>query len=114
MANTKRNGKTADSTPAPSASADDSQPNLFVSWSGDRSKGPAEAFRAWLKANIPAVRPWISSQDIAKLGSGWREDLMGALRVCRVCVIFLTSDNRTAPWIFFEAGAILNPLRTPD
>ena len=38
--------------------------DVFISWSGLRSKYVAECLAVWLKQVIQLVRPWISSENI--------------------------------------------------
>ena len=78
--------------------------NVFISWSGPRSKQVAETLSRWLQMVIQAVEPWIST-DIAK-GARWSAEIAEQLEQSRVGIICLTRDNLTAPWILFEAGAL--------
>jgi hypothetical protein len=77
---------------------------IFLSWSGGRSKAVAEAFCKWLPRVIQAVDPWISL-DIAK-GKRWSKEIRDRLEKSRVGIVCLTSENLDAPWLLFEAGAI--------
>ena len=86
---------------------------VFVSWSGERSKPAAEAFRNWLAEKIPRSKPWISSLDIQALGdSAWRNQVMAVLESCQICVSFLTEDNLQSRWLHFEAGAVAQRMHT--
>ena len=38
--------------------------DVFISWSGERSRAAAEALRGWLPKIINAIKPWLSSADI--------------------------------------------------
>jgi hypothetical protein len=88
------------------------EPLVFISWSGERSRKPAEAFRTWLQAKVPRSRPFISSVDIPQLGSReWREEIFSALESCKVFLSFVTTDNRDARWLLFEAGAAVAAMR---
>lgn len=78
---------------------------VFISWSGERSKAVAEALGDWLSKVIQAVRPFVSTNSIDK-GSRWREVLANELEQSRFSIVCLTPENRAAPWILFEAGAI--------
>lgn len=49
--------------------------DVFISWSGLRSKYVAECLAVWLKQVIQLVRPWISSENILA-GARPRADLM--------------------------------------
>ena len=77
---------------------------VFISWSGDRSRKVAEALRDWLPSVIQSVSPFISS-DIEK-GSRWADDLATHLGNAQFGLICLTQDNLEAPWLLFEAGAL--------
>ena len=77
---------------------------LFISWSGDRSKAVAQALEVWLRRLIQAVEPWISV-EIGK-GSRWNREIAGKLDQSKVGIVCLTADNLTSTWIHFEAGAI--------
>jgi hypothetical protein len=77
---------------------------IFISWSGPRSKHVAEAFRNWLGLIIQSIDPWISP-DIEK-GLRWNEELTGKLESAKIGIICLTKDNLNAPWLLFEAGAL--------
>ncbi|MBZ5671736.1 MAG: toll/interleukin-1 receptor domain-containing protein [Acidobacteriia bacterium] len=78
---------------------------IFISWSGDMSKAVAEALYEWLPSVIQAVQPWLSQRNIEK-GSRWSSELASQLGDAEFGIICLTPDNRDAPWIHFEAGAL--------
>lgn len=82
---------------------------VFISWSGERSKKVAIALRQWLQDVIQTLEPWLSESDIDK-GTRWSTDIAKHLEASRVGVICLTSENLTAPWILFEAGALSKTL----
>jgi hypothetical protein len=78
---------------------------IFISWSGERSRAVAEALRDWLPSVIQALKPWISSEDIAK-GKIWWLEIIQQLEEAQVGIVCLTRENFTAPWVLFEAGAL--------
>jgi hypothetical protein len=78
---------------------------IFISWSGDRSKAVATALRDWLPRVIQILKPWISAKDIDK-GARWPAELSQKLRDTNFGLICLTPENLDAPWLLFEAGAI--------
>jgi hypothetical protein len=78
--------------------------NVFISWSGDRSKGAAEGLREWLPIILQAARPWMSDTDIEK-GSVGLDEVARALGM-KVGIICLTPENQKAEWILFESGAL--------
>lgn len=85
--------------------------NVFISWSGPRSKSAAEALKEWLPLVVPTANPWMSATDIDK-GTRWREEVATALDTMKAGVICLTPENLTAEWLLFEAGA-LSKTRDP-
>lgn len=84
---------------------------IFVSWSGERSKLVANLLDEWLVCVLQACRPWVSTKDIDK-GSLWFSEISDQLRETSVGIICLTQDNKTKPWILFEAGALAKGLTT--
>src|SRR5258706_15628478 len=77
---------------------------IFISWSGGRSRLVAEAFAKALPRIIQAALPWISV-DIGK-GKRWSREISDRLENSRIGILCLTADNLNAPWLLFEAGAI--------
>jgi len=82
---------------------------IFVSWSGEMSKKTAQSLKKWLPMIIQAVDVFYSPEDIEK-GEIWDNKLVQELSSCNYGIICLTSENMTAPWIHFEAGAIAKAL----
>jgi hypothetical protein len=80
---------------------------VFISWSGDRSKHVAIAFRTWLRRISPSLQPWVSSVDIQK-GFSWDSSIAKELNESRVGLICLTEDNLKSPYLHYEVGAISN------
>jgi lambda repressor-like predicted transcriptional regulator len=78
---------------------------IFISWSGDRSKDAAKAFRDWLPIVLQNVKPYFTPDDIDK-GTRWAGEIRSELEISSFGVIFLTRDNLKSPWILFEAGAL--------
>ena len=83
--------------------------NVFISWSGERSKRAAEALREWLGTVLQNARPWMSETDIEK-GSRGLDEIARALEGMKVGIICLTPENLTAEWILYEAGALSKTL----
>ncbi|MBE9182418.1 toll/interleukin-1 receptor domain-containing protein [Oculatella sp. LEGE 06141] len=83
--------------------------NVFLSWSGHRSRAVAELLKKWLKCVLQASTPWISSEDIDR-GSLWFSELQDQLKDTSTGIICLTADNLTKPWLLFEAGALAKGL----
>lgn len=86
--------------------------NVFISWSGTRSKAMAEALREWLPDVVQYIRPWMSAQDIGA-GARWSPAIEQQLRDSPFGIICLTQTNQTAPWILFEAGALAKSVKDP-
>jgi hypothetical protein len=79
--------------------------NVFISWSGQRSKWAAEALREWLRLVLQAARPWMSGEDIDK-GSRGLDEVSRALEGMKIGIICLTPENLDERWILYEAGAL--------
>ena len=84
---------------------------VFLSWSGNRSKEVASLLSEWLCCVIQAIRPWISTRDLDR-GSLWFGEINDQLKDTTVGIICLTQENKTRPWILFEAGALAKGLST--
>jgi hypothetical protein len=78
--------------------------NIFLSWSGERSKKMADALELWLPLVLYYVNPWSSKKIPA--GQRWFSEVGNELEKADFGIICLTKDNLEAPWIMFEAGAI--------
>src|SRR4030081_1653296 len=85
--------------------------NVFISWSGERSRRAAEALRGWLRIVLQNAKPWMSDTDIEK-GSRGLDEVSRALEGMKVGIICLTPENLAAHWILFEAGALSKFLDT--
>src|SRR5438270_2531629 len=84
--------------------------DVFISWSGERSRTAAEALRGWLPKIINAIKPWLSSADIDK-GARWSTDVASRLEAAKAGIICLTPSNVHSDWILFEAGALSKTLQ---
>jgi len=82
---------------------------VFLSWSGKLSRDIAVALDEWLPYVIQAVKPFVSAGDIDK-GDRWGKVLADELAQIGFGIIIVTRENRHAPWIHFEAGAISKAL----
>jgi len=82
--------------------------NVFISWSGPLSRAFAELLVAWFPDVIQRVKPWLSSQDIDK-GSLWPAEINEALSTT-IGILCVTQENKDAPWLLFEAGALSKGL----
>jgi hypothetical protein len=78
---------------------------LFICWAGDISIQIAAFLHEWLPAVHHNIKPFMSAQDIGK-GERWPKSLASELGDLNFGIVCLTSDNLTAPWLHFEAGAL--------
>jgi len=78
---------------------------VFISWSGSRSRGVAEALRAWLPSVLQALEPWLSAADI-QAGSRWHYELGSCLASSSFGIICMTPENQGSRWLLYEAGAL--------
>ena len=85
--------------------------NVFISWSGTRSRRVAELLRIWIKDVIQATNPWVSSADISS-GTVWFTEITKQLDATTQGILCLTSENKDKPWILFEAGALARGFNT--
>ena len=77
---------------------------VFLCWSGERSKAVALTLSDWIPRVIQAVDPWMS-HDTDK-GARWSPEIAERLELSKVGIVCLTSENLNAPWVLYEAGAI--------
>lgn len=82
---------------------------VFVSWSGELSKKVAQELKHWLPCIIQSIEVFYSQEDIEK-GENWDSKISSELSQCNYGIVCLTSENTTAPWVNFEAGAIAKTL----
>jgi hypothetical protein len=60
---------------------------------------------------LQSVAPWFSPEDVDK-GSRWLSELSGQLSRHSFAVLCVTSENMTAPWLIFEAGALSKAIES--
>lgn len=78
---------------------------VFVSWSGEKSRLVASAFKDWLPDLVQSVDVFMSLHDI-EAGSRWGNELGVQLNDCNFGIICITPDNISAPWLLYEAGSL--------
>lgn len=78
---------------------------VFISWSGEASRQIATKLYEWLPMVVQTVQPYMSAESIEK-GTRWASSIAGELEGTSVGIVVLTPDNLTAPWIYFESGAL--------
>lgn len=84
---------------------------VFISWSGERSKGLALALREWLPMVLHYAEPWLSEADV-EAGERWAQAVAKELSASNFGIICVTSENVNSPWVLFEAGALTKSLET--
>lgn len=82
---------------------------VFISWSGELSKKIAEVMNKWLPCLLQTIQVFYSPEDIEK-GESWHQRIAAELSDCKYGLVCLTSENISAPWVNFEAGAIAKAL----
>lgn len=82
---------------------------VFVSWSGTRSKALAEVLRDLLPQVLPNVKIWMSEHDV-EAGSRWAMTLAERLAASDLGIACVTAENQASPWLIFEAGALSKRL----
>lgn len=83
--------------------------NVFLSWSGERSRKMAEALHGWIRRTIQTARPFHSDKDI-ETGAFWDDIVRGNLKTVQFAIVCCTPENIRAPWLNYEAGALAERL----
>jgi hypothetical protein len=78
---------------------------VFISWSGERSKRIAEEWMKLIRPVIQSVEVFFSPEDIASGSRQWNK-LGDALAKSNVGILCVTPENKEKPWLLFEAGAL--------
>ena len=82
---------------------------IFISWSGSNSKEFAKSLKILLEKSVfdnTDLECFVSDQDIAS-GDDWWQKIKKELRSCKLGILCITKENLRAPWIYFEAGAMI-------
>ncbi len=77
---------------------------LFISWSGKRSRALARRLTEWLPSIVPSVKPFFS-EEIAG-GLLWSQALLDNLEKAKFGIICVTRENLHSTWLSFEAGSL--------
>lgn len=83
--------------------------NVFISWSGQRSKMLAQALRAWLPQVVHNAKPFMSERDLEK-GSRGLPEIARKLADSTCGIICVTPENLSSQWLNFEGGALSKVL----
>jgi len=82
---------------------------IFISWSGERSKAVATTLKDWIHKVIQNVKPWMSDRDLPP-GTAWFSEILERLSVSKMGIVCFTPENINKPWLLFEAGATLKSV----
>jgi len=83
--------------------------NVFISWSGEKSRDVATALGEWLPQVLHAIDPFVSTRDLAA-GSRWAIELAEKLEETDFGIVCVTRANQFEPWLNYEAGAIAKSI----
>jgi len=79
--------------------------NVFLSWSGERSRLVSEFLRDWISQVVQAAKPWMSESEVEK-GTRSLDEIGKALADIKVGIVCLTPENLERPWLLYEAGCL--------
>jgi hypothetical protein len=82
----------------------DSNLNIFVSWSKEQAATIAPALKTFLEDVLGRANVFLSHEIDS--GRRWSKEIAEALESCNAGVLVVTAENKFAPWLHFEAGAI--------
>src|SRR3954465_8603791 len=78
--------------------------DVFISWSGERSKIVAAALKKYLKRILHGLEPWYSEDTEG--GSRWSTVIAERLDKTNFGIVVIAPENIDARWLNFEAGAL--------
>ncbi len=81
---------------------------VFISWSGEKSRDVAELIKKLLRV-VNNIDAFMSNDDI-RSGSMWFGKISDELAEANYGILVITEENKEAPWILFEAGALYKGL----
>lgn len=82
---------------------------IFICWSGESSKKIATELKSLLERKIfsgTGLICFVSELDIAS-GTDWWNKIQRELKTSKIGILCITKENLSAPWIYFEAGAMV-------
>lgn len=79
--------------------------DVFVSWSGEKSKALAAALAHWVPNIVQAVTPWLSVDSVTS-GVRWTPELTRKLEATNFGILAITPSSVNEPWLVYEAGAL--------
>jgi hypothetical protein len=83
--------------------------NIFISWSGQRSRQIASALNEWLPDIFQDLTTWMSTDDV-EAGVRWGTELNQQLQSTNFGILCLTPENLNARWLLFEAGSLAKAI----
>ncbi len=84
--------------------------NIFISWSGEKSKRIAFALKAFLQDVNQRIIAWFSEDDITA-GQRWGNELASQLENTDFGIICVTQESLESPWVIFESGALSKSVK---
>jgi hypothetical protein len=69
--------------------------DIFISWSGSKSKKVAEALKEFLGTILQATKPWVSSTDLVS-GDRWNEEISKKLSDSQYGIIWVPLQKISA------------------
>lgn len=87
---------------------------IFISWSGESGKEIAQKLKEVLENDVFSnkLKCFVSDSDIAS-GEDWWNKIKSELTSSLMGIICITKENIKAPWIYYEAGALVgNDVKT--
>lgn len=87
---------------------------IFISWSGNNGKNIALELKRVLETDVFSnqMNCFVSASDIVS-GENWWKKIKSELTTSSMGIVCVTRENIKAPWIYFEAGALVgNNVKT--
>jgi hypothetical protein len=86
--------------------------DVFIAWSGLRSRRLASTLRDWLPQVFPGIHAWMSDTDVPA-GEQWLDIIIEECKSARAMIVCLTPENQDSRWLHFEAGLSVGKLVLP-
>jgi len=78
----------------------DPRVNIFISWSGEKSRMIAESLKNWLPLILDSLNLWLSSRDLPE-GKRWAQEVFSRLEKYKFGILLLTPTTMNSPWVLF-------------
>ncbi len=89
------------------------QQKVFISWSGSEAQIVALALEKYLRVVSDYIVPWVSRTGIEP-GTFAMAKIWEQLADTNFGILIVTSRNKEAPWLLFEAGALAKTIAGDD